>query len=650
MTNEHYQKCPLCSQRFNRNELKSVKFTSINIPNLVVKDYVDHKDKEKNKEKEEEKGRQSKGKEKEKSNDREKEKGKEKEKEKEKENNYVFQLLSIAKGSLFPSLPGPGKGQGPSTEALKSSSSLSMKNKTPHFNYSSFAPGLHPSITTLSSVMLVPLDTAKASKFSRLVTVTAEGCLRLMEEERSQLLLYRQECLISGTIDSNISMLIDVDVGVDVDVDADADMFMHMHSRQHAAINNGSSSSAGIGTGTGTGAGTGTGTGAGTGAGSGTVSGTVGANNRPRSNSCWGANTGSASTSSSSSSSLPTQSARVRSESIATYGYTERYEQQGDTEYLPAITEALLLLREREEAFKEKCFKLGVSIAAITSSTSKEKSGVIENTFETLISSPANVTIGKVDEVATKYSDCSTNSNISNSISGDITISNRDKNNKNVHKTNVDNVIHSNNNSGEKENEKSSEIVICSSLSPSSAVFIPSSFTPPSSLLPPSGLSTNTQTCSLPSTLSSCTSSSVTAATTASSSSSSSSASTSISTSSTYHMFQSPEGHLIFLHPLCTKCLLSSVNNDPLSLPHTISGPVLELEKIRIDAAMKQKIPFLRHLPIYCEVIFIELEMKKLVSMETWNLFQEEFNKRAKRRNEKEKIRIKEKKIEHDQM
>ena len=41
---------------------------------------------------------------------------------------------------------------------------------------------------------------------------------------------------------------------------------------------------------------------------------------------------------------------------------TNQYNEQGDTEYLPAIDEALSLLIEKEEIFKEKCLHLGKNI------------------------------------------------------------------------------------------------------------------------------------------------------------------------------------------------------------------------------------------------------------------------------------------------
>jgi hypothetical protein len=74
------------------------------------------------------------------------------------------------------------------------------------------------------------------------------------------------------------------------------------------------------------------------------------------------------------------------------------------------------------------------------------------------------------------------------------------------------------------------------------------------------------------------------------------------------------------------------------------------LEKIRVTAVLKQKIPFLRFLPEYCEIIFIELNMKKIVHADILNLFKNEFDIRIKKRKDKEKILKKELKIEYDEM
>ena len=486
-------------------------------------------------------------------------------KEREIESTYSFQLLSIEKDSLFPVLPCKGRKSSSNRPLdIPRATSQSTKTKKPPFNYSSFAPGLHPSIATLSEIPLVPFNTTKVAKFSRLVTVTAEGCLQLMEEERSELLLYRQECLVSGAMDSHIN------------IDAD------MYHGQYALINSADTTSPG------------------------TKPPTVSTNDpsRSRSNSCWGLTTEPITTSATTSS--LTAPARVRSESMMDllYGQAEQYEQQGDTEYLPAITEALMLLGEREEAFRVKCIKLGVTIHATLSDAGKEKTEVSTSSVVKTIPLPVPVAFSKFEECLDTCDNIIDTSYSSNKVAG-------------VEK--IGNDVSSDNRKDDKM-----ENAPCSSLSISSAVFIPSSF-PTSALLLSSSTPCIDSLSSLPP------------------------SSTAISSTS-FHMYQCPVGHLIFLLPLCTKCLLASVQKDPSSLPHTITGLVLETERIRIDALVRQKVPFLRHLPIYCEVIFVELDMKKIVSADIWSLFQEEFSKRAKRRSDKEKIRRKEKRVEHDEM
>jgi hypothetical protein len=65
-----------------------------------------------------------------------------------------------------------------------------------------------------------------------------------------------------------------------------------------------------------------------------------------------------------------------------------------------------------------------------------------------------------------------------------------------------------------------------------------------------------------------------------------------------FHMYQAIGGEMIFLHPLCAKCLLTAAGDNPEALPLTISAFVLEVETVRMNAATKQRVPYLRHLPV----------------------------------------------------
>ena len=165
VTNDPYQKCPLCSERFNKNGLKSVKFTSITIPDSITFESSERHDKEKEKEKDKEKVNRIKG------------------KEKNIESSYSFQLLSIEKDALFPILPCKERKSASNRSLdLSNTTAQSMKSKKPPFNYSSFAPGLHPSITTLSEVSLATFVVLKGTRDTSL-RVVIEGCKPGAKEE-----------------------------------------------------------------------------------------------------------------------------------------------------------------------------------------------------------------------------------------------------------------------------------------------------------------------------------------------------------------------------------------------------------------------------------------------------------------------------------
>jgi hypothetical protein len=119
------------------------------------------------------------------------------------------------------------------------------------------------------------------------------------------------------------------------------------------------------------------------------------------------------------------------------------------------------------------------------------------------------------------------------------------------------------------------------------------------------------------------------------------------------HFYQVNNGSLSFLHPLCLRCLIdyySSLSTDPsqqqtgsseekpISFPEFLIGKVVEIEKIRLTNALKQKYSFLRYLPQYAEIEFIEIELKPLVSKSVYAKFASEIMKRQSKRKEKQKL------------
>jgi hypothetical protein len=111
------------------------------------------------------------------------------------------------------------------------------------------------------------------------------------------------------------------------------------------------------------------------------------------------------------------------------------------------------------------------------------------------------------------------------------------------------------------------------------------------------------------------------------------------------HLFYQSSGvRMVFLHPICLKCILTHHRNAATAVPDHLDSRVIELEHLRVDDAARQRIPFLRHLPRHCDVILVEIELKGLVSSDCLELFAAELAKRAKRRKERQVKAKKEKK------
>jgi hypothetical protein len=116
------------------------------------------------------------------------------------------------------------------------------------------------------------------------------------------------------------------------------------------------------------------------------------------------------------------------------------------------------------------------------------------------------------------------------------------------------------------------------------------------------------------------------------------------------HFYASCDGDVVFLHPICNKCLLVAANNDITALPAVLTAPVIEVERLKLSATLKQRIPFLRHLPEHSDIAFVEIDMKHIVPGDVLSRFQEELAKRAKKRKERAQMAKKEKKMDIDQM
>jgi hypothetical protein len=108
--------------------------------------------------------------------------------------------------------------------------------------------------------------------------------------------------------------------------------------------------------------------------------------------------------------------------------------------------------------------------------------------------------------------------------------------------------------------------------------------------------------------------------------------------------FQSGDGGLCFLHPLCFKALLAEAAEDSSVLPLRVCANVLEVEVLKVTKELRARMLFMRHLPLHSTVKLVELDVKKLVDrkhLEASGVLAE-VDRRAKRRKTREKVAAKE--------
>lgn len=131
---------------------------------------------------------------------------------------------------------------------------------------------------------------------------------------------------------------------------------------------------------------------------------------------------------------------------------------------------------------------------------------------------------------------------------------------------------------------------------------------------------------------------------------------------STYPIYQLYTGEMIFLHPLCTRCLVESAadraaagggGGGPSSLPSLLRGRIVDIESIRVTVSNRQRYNVLRHLPLHCEVTLIEIDLfalvpSSVVSDHILSNFKDQLSKRAQLRKEKKRLIIRESKVDLD--
>jgi hypothetical protein len=103
------------------------------------------------------------------------------------------------------------------------------------------------------------------------------------------------------------------------------------------------------------------------------------------------------------------------------------------------------------------------------------------------------------------------------------------------------------------------------------------------------------------------------------------------------------QGHIpLNIDKLSFKTMLSDMKKlqiQTITFPNLLQSKVMEIESIQLTAAMKTKIPFLRHLPEGCNIFLLELQMKKFVREDVLSRYESEFAKRATDRRNRAKVK-----------
>lgn len=115
------------------------------------------------------------------------------------------------------------------------------------------------------------------------------------------------------------------------------------------------------------------------------------------------------------------------------------------------------------------------------------------------------------------------------------------------------------------------------------------------------------------------------------------------SATSDFYFYQEKEGQHVYLHPLDIRILkheFGSYDQFPLQL----QVQVINVQESTLDEDLRKKCKYLGHLPLACDVTFLEINVKDIVSSDTLQTFKNELHTRTQRRKDKERREDQEKK------
>ncbi|CAO3657333.1 unnamed protein product [Mucor hiemalis] len=105
---------------------------------------------------------------------------------------------------------------------------------------------------------------------------------------------------------------------------------------------------------------------------------------------------------------------------------------------------------------------------------------------------------------------------------------------------------------------------------------------------------------------------------------------------SDFYFYQAVDGQHVYLHPLDIR-ILKHEFGEYEHFPRQLQVQATSVQESTLTEDLRKKCKYLGHLPLACDVTFLEINVKDIVSPETVALFQQELSARVKKRKDKER-------------
>lgn len=119
---------------------------------------------------------------------------------------------------------------------------------------------------------------------------------------------------------------------------------------------------------------------------------------------------------------------------------------------------------------------------------------------------------------------------------------------------------------------------------------------------------------------------------------------------SRWYFYQDSNSGNVFLHPINHRCLVTEFCGNFDAAINLLEGEILQTDRYTMDEQLRRRYRFLEHLPIGCEFMFVELDLRHLLSENTLATHKAELRFRKAARRKKEIAHAKEtKRVEREQ-